>query len=231
MSRATRFVRTSAAPRLPTAAEVAKYVRARENRLGVTTGALLALGVPLSLIGPLLITLLVWAYAISHRHVLHFWPTFWVVTLVSLPLMFAFAAALKGGVLDRAVDAGFGGADTMIGRYAQRRAALPLVLAEVANIGPRMVVHGLRRLRERRRAGSIDIDRCAAAVVMLMKADGGVPPVQLLNPGERPDVLEPLLGVLMFHEVADVSAKGDRVWVRSDVREALMKRVNSTLNA
>jgi hypothetical protein len=200
-----------ARPRVPETATVVAFLRSRDRRFHACMFTLLLLGLPLCLIGPLLITGIAWALTARRGNFIDFWHTFWIVTAVGVPLLLLLAAALKGSVLDQAAEEGTFDASSVAGFYAARRAAGPLVVIEIANAGPRMVLHSVRRLLARRRAGSPDFARVARAVVTLFAADGGIPPAQLVESGERAEVLEKLLPFLMFHDLADVSKNGDRV--------------------
>jgi hypothetical protein len=189
-------------------------LRRREAALRSKTAALLLFGVPLSFIGPAVFTMIGWAmWARHHRTPYPFWTAFLVISAVSLPLLYLLAWSLKGSVLEH-------GAETM-GTFTQRRAAGGLMFFEIANAGPRMVLHGVSCHNARRRSGAIDLRRAAEAICTMFASDTAVSPAKLLRPGEPPDQLEPLLSFLMFHQIADVSAAGDRVWLNSDVRRAV----------
>jgi hypothetical protein len=157
-------------------------------------------------------------FSIGGRHPgeFHFWSTFLWICVISLPLLFLLAWGLKGSILEQSQDT----LDT-IGRYGRRRAALPLVILEISNIGPRMVLYGIQLHRGRQNTGSVNLERAAMALHTLAMYDEGISPAKLLRPGEPPAQLEPLLGFLMFHDLADISKTGDRVWLRSEAREKL----------
>jgi hypothetical protein len=148
--------------------------------------------------------------------VFHFWPTFIWISVISLPLLYLFAWWLKGSILESSVET----LDS-IGRFGRRRVALPLVILEMSNIGPRMVLYGIKLHRGRQRIGGADLERVALAVQTLASFDEGIPPAKLLRPGEPPAKLEALLGFLMFHDLADISKTGDRVWLRTETRQSL----------
>lgn len=206
-------------PTTQTSSEPAlKYLRKIESSHRVKSILLMVFGVPLCFVGPLLITFFVWLSSFSSRHPwdFHFWPAFLLICALLLPLLFLLAWKLKGGVLDSSAET----LDSM-GRYAARRVALPLVILEMSNIGPRMVLYGIQLQRGRRNTGSVNVERVAMALHTLAMFGEGISPAKLLRPGEAPAQLEPLLGFLMFHDLADISKIGDRVWLRSEAREKL----------
>lgn len=194
-------------------------LKKRESALRAKTTAFLVFGVPLSFIGPLFFTAVGWAFWIrAHRELYpppYPWLTaFVIVSAVTLPLFYLLARAYKGtSVLEQHAE----DLDTFTGR----RHAGGLMVLELANIGPRMVMHALGTRAARRRAGDVDLQRAAEAVGTMSAVDTGISPAKLLRSGESPDVLEPLLAFLMFHHIADISSAGDRVWLNSDVRRAL----------
>lgn len=194
------------------------YLRKLESAHRVKSILLLVFGVPLCFVGPLLFTLFAWLSSLSRRHPwdFHFWPVFLLICVISLPILFLLAWKLKGGVLDSSAES----LDSM-GRYAARRVAMPLVILEMSNIGPRMVLYGINLIRGRKNTGSVNLERAAMALHTLATYGEGISPAKLLRPGEAPAQLEPLLGYLMFHDLADISKTGDRVWLRSETREKL----------
>src|SRR5690349_60859 len=122
-------------PRLDPAVALA-YLRQREASFTTQLLLLIAFGLPLSLLGPLLIAFFYWFYHLGHRSAVPFLPTFLLSALVTVPLLFLLAHITKGSILESAthtVDV-----NRVAGRYVARRAAVPLAFLELANIGPRM---------------------------------------------------------------------------------------------
>jgi hypothetical protein len=215
------MIRTIARPRpaLDPAAAVAFVRKCESAHLGRMT-ALVCAGLPCCLLGPFFVTVLLWMRASRNFDLnFHFAATFWLVAAVMVPVMFLVAASVKGSILEAGADSF--DTDSLGGHLAARRAALPMLVLEIGNIGPRMVLHFFRRTAARQRAGRVAADRLAEAVCTLASVDGGISPAKLLLPGESADVLEPLLGVLLFHELADLSKSGDRVWLTSPARRKL----------
>jgi hypothetical protein len=143
--------------------------------------------------------------------------TYIVVGIVGLPLLFWLAYKLQGSLLEATVP----GSDLLQTRIVGRRVIPILFVAEIANIGPRLVLWGIAQVRGRSAFGTMSHDRLAAALVTLAEADGGISPAKLILPGESADQLEPLLGVLLYHELADLSKNADRVWITTEAKRKL----------
>ena len=202
----------------PNIAPALNYLRKIDATHRLKSILFIAFGVPLSFIGPLVFTGIAFVVAISRPHSaeFHLWSTFIWICVISLPLLYLLAWKLKGSVLESSAET----LDT-IGRFGRRRVALPLVILEMSNIGPRMVLHGISLHRGRQNTGAVNLERAALALQTLAMFGEGIPPAKLLRPGEPPAQLEPLLGFLMFHDLADISKTGDRVWLRTEAREKL----------
>jgi hypothetical protein len=197
----------------------AAFVKKCESGHGGRMAALVCGGIPLCFLGPLFITVLVWMQAARLGREVEFWPMFGMVALVGIPILFLIAATVQGSILE--AGAGEIDTDTFGGHIMARRAALPMLVLEIGNIGPRMCLHAWRRTSARRLAGRVSVDRVAKAICTLATAHGGISPAKLLLPGEPAEALEPLLGVILFHEMAGISKTGDRVWLATPVREKL----------
>ena len=146
-----------------------------------------------------------------------FKDTYAVMAVVGLPLLFLLAYKLQGSVLEATVP----GNDFMQNRFVARQVMLPLVMLETANAGPRLVLWGVQQVRGRGVFAAVPHARLGTALTTLLEADGSIPPAQLLLPGEPADQLEPLLGVLLLHELADLSKNADRVWATSKAKGML----------
>jgi hypothetical protein len=187
--------------------------RTEQNHWSKTYMALLA-GVSLSLVGPVVITFSFLIVSMSLIASYGFWGSYLIVAAVSLPIMFLVAWRIRGSVLENAIGDG-----DSIGRGILARM---LVIVEIANIGPRLVLWSIDQMRDRRRMGEVNLDRLAEAVAVLSTTDGGIPIARLLKQGETADDLAPLLAVLLFYEIADFSKTGDRVWLSSDARRRIL---------
>jgi hypothetical protein len=146
-----------------------------------------------------------------------FWGAYGMIAAVSLPLFFLIAWKLRGSVLEHTVPDG----DSLSGRFMQRWVAPLLIIVEIANIGPRLVIWAIERMRGHRRVRGMGLGRIAQAVEELTRAEQGISPAKLLFPGEPPKQLEPILAFLLYYEIVDLSKRGDRVWMLSTVRQRL----------
>ncbi len=146
-----------------------------------------------------------------------FGGSYLIIGVVCLPGLFLLAAKMPGSILENTVP----GSDLLQSRFIGRHLTMVLVVIEMANIGPRLVLWGGTQLRNRSAFGAVPRDRAAAALIVLADAAGGVSPAKLLRPDEPPEVLERLLGVLLYHGLADVSKNGDRVWITTAAKERI----------
>jgi len=181
-----------------------------------TCAALLG-GLALSLAGPMFVTLCFLLFSLTLILDRGFWGAYWIITAVTLPVFFGFAAWLRGSVLEHMVPDG----DTISGMIFRRTVLKVLIVLELANIGPRLVLWAVGRYRGRRRVRRMKLGRVAQCVATLSQTDGGVSPARLLFPEESADKLEPLLAFLIYHEIVDLSKQGDRVWLTSNIRRRL----------
>jgi hypothetical protein len=187
--------------------------------------SLIVFGIPLSFIGPLFFTLIVFAVSARRRGVhLHYWQAFPWVCLVTLPLLYLLAWSAKGSIFEK--NDSFTDYDELPGFSIRGRAAAGMMFLEIANIGPRMVLYGTKQLRGQS-SSQVDLNRAAKAVAALMMSEDGIPPAQLLLEGEPAQNLEPILAFLMFYDLADISKDGDRVWLQTAARKKLDAAVKS----
>ena len=153
---------------------------------------------------------------------------FAVLAVVLLPLMFVAAARFQRPMPGPATPASEqirsrrdedddDASNDEVKALARRGAAL----GERVNTGARLVLWGVGRVRGRSAFATVPVERVALAVVTLVDAGQGVSPVKLLLPGESADELEPLLGVLLYHDLADLSKRADRVWITTEAKRKL----------
>lgn len=143
-----------------------------------------------------------------------FKPTYLIIAVVCLPALFLLAAKAQRPLPSPGSDAG------LLADRGREGGSSPLdpvkAAAERANMGPRLVLWGVQQVRGRSAFGAVSHERLSAALATLVTADAGVPPVKLLLPGESADQLEPLLGALLHHDMADLSKNADRVWITTE---------------
>jgi len=186
--------------------------------LAQTISALVG-GIILSLLGPMIVTVSFLIFSLSLILDHGFWGAYWIIAAVTLPIFFGIAAWLRGSVLEHAVrdDDSIGG--VIMGRFIAR----VLIVVEVANIGPRLTLWAIGRLRDTWRVRQVRLGRIAQCVATLAAAHTSIDPTQLLFPGEAPEQLPLMMRFLIFHQIADLSKTGDRVWITSWFRGRLEK--------
>ena len=148
-----------------------------------------------------------------------FTVTYLVMAVVFLPILFLLAAKFQQGPPDPS-----GGGGTMLTTASLEDDDTPPLhkLADRANAGPRYVLWGVDQLRHERSAfGAVSHERVAAALLTLVTADGGVSPAKLVLPGESADHLEPVLAVLLHHDLTGLSKAGDRIWITTAAKRKL----------
>ncbi len=180
----------------------------REYRARTTLG--LVGGIALSLFTPILFTLFFYVAAVTLIAEHGFVVAYLIVAAVTLPAMFAIAYFLKGSLIDRAVEG-----DVFDNPFMARRVGAIYIVADIANIGPRLTLWAAYRIRHKAGLAGADLGRLAAAIVTLAHAAGGIPPAALLVDDEPGEALEPILAYLLSFDIADLSKRGDRVWLSS----------------
>jgi len=88
-------------------------------------------------------------------------------------------------------------------------------------IGPRLVVDAYRMTKLARGLPTVNVEQAAEVVCTLMSQSEGVETSSLLQPGKRFDDLLPTLAYLVFYRWIGVGDGWKRVWLWSQVREAL----------
>jgi hypothetical protein len=189
----------------------------------IHTYAALIGGMVLSLLGPMFVTLCFLIFSMSLILDQGFSGAYCIIAVFTLPIFFGIAAWLRGSVLEAAVT----DSDSIGGIFFPRFFLRVLIVAEIANIGPRLVLWAVDRLPKQWRVRHTRLGRVAQCVATLTQSDGGISPVKLLYPEETPDALEPLLAFLLYHEVVDLSKQGDRIWLVSHIRRKLEAAVRA----
>jgi hypothetical protein len=192
-------------------------IERKERNLKIHGMLMLLGGVPLSFVGPFVVAVFIWLVRLRGGADTSFWSTVGIVCLIGIPIVYLIASQVQGSILEGAAD----NFDTSSvgGFMAQRRAATPLLILEIANIGPRMVLYAVRRYRERATMGSLNLERAAQLVAALGQADEGIHPKALLASGETLAQLLAIVELLNFHDVVGMSKARDRIWLSSDIRK------------
>lgn len=233
-------------PREPgTALPTADYIRAqlleREGRRRVLDIAKVVIGLPLSLLGPVVLGGAFW-FAIGA--ILHVWIALkWVVLVmivVATPLLFRLERQTGGDYLDQSLarlgeqfpdDAPFHlgrhvGMGGMTGQglvaLLTRPTSLAAAMTEFFLTGPRMVLSGGDHLRQAARLQSVSRYQAAGVLLALLRSQTGKSPAELLQASESVADIVPALAYLSLNGWIGVSERADRVWIFSESREVLM---------
>jgi hypothetical protein len=186
----------------------------------------LAIGVPLTLVGPLFITVVL--LATMHRTAGRspgFLMTFIVICGVVVPLLMWLERRTRGEFFSDSVRGETSPfRASSYGEYELQSAKFTWIgYTEIALTGPRLVWEAIDTLRAGA-AGPVDQPlrvTAAAIVVELLDAGEGKLIRALVRP-ERPmrDV-QRVVNYLLRREWAGISTRRDRIWLASDVRERL----------
>ena len=141
------------------------------------------------------------------------------VSLCVLPFLFLYAAWRQGSFLEEGIERIDD--STVAGVWAGPYLGCALSLLDVANIGPQLIVQGIRRWWRRRSIGPVDLDIAARAVATLAIANEGLEPNQLFPADQRSEKFSAALAFLFFHRIADYSSDGKKVWICSDAKKEL----------
>ncbi|MEA2709530.1 MAG: hypothetical protein QOF78_2131 [Phycisphaerales bacterium] len=218
MGTATRFT----APRQTTQTVLPKLTKIDTGFRGRWFALILA-GAIVSMFGPIIFGSAIWlrqfrgaGVGIGEKY--HSW--WWVVGMTCLwflPILFFIEWITRGKLLDSAVeDVGD------MPRFVAHRAVAGAFFVELCLWGPRMVTGGVRKqigLTTHRHA---DRTLAAAMLAELLNHGEGMPIGKLYVLAKNDDhAFSTTLAYLMFHDLVDVSKKGDRVWLLSEGKRTL----------
>jgi hypothetical protein len=200
----------------------------------------IALGIPLCLVGPVVIGTMLWA---ASSMLIHTWLPWWLIvsglSMVMIPLLFRMERKTGGDYLSesmREISVRYPDARLiMSGEYLGVSAAAGLGLAtvimnpgtvsamfvEVFLAGPRMVLRSRSQRRMAKALERVDKHRTAEVVSKMLSRVGGMPPEELLKDGARIGDVLPSVTWLSFYGWIGVTAKVDRVFLFTESREAL----------
>lgn len=197
-----------------------ELMQQHERKYQIKAWTALLVGILLVPLGPLIINSLIWMMYQGTNVIFRgkfdkgfgFWKTYWIVAVISLPILFLLAWLIEGSPVEAAAEG-----DSVVWGAA----SVPLALVELGNIGPRLIFSSVRRRRRRRELGHADLQRLSMMVARLAECEEAVPPTILLQQGETRELLPQVLPLLQFYELVDVSKKGDRVWLHSVAKRRL----------
>lgn len=193
-------------------------------------------GVPLSLISPLVLGTIFWIVSGMLFEAWYAWFWFFLgLALLTLPLLFRLEQKSQGDYLGKTLmDSGppipGSGELTMMAHLAvgplaglgaatatnPRMASAGFV--EIFLTGPRMVLKGVRHLRQERTIGEVDYRLAAGIVARLLSQDEGLRLEQLPRDGANKDGLLSALQWLAFYGWLGISETQDRVYLYSESR-------------
>ena len=216
----TRFA--SAAPR-QTAETILPKLKKLDASFRARWFALFVAGALVSMIGPVIFGTAMFmreyrAGGVGIGDAQHSW--LWHVGMVSLwflPILFLIEWITRGKLLENTVEAT---SDTP--RFIAGRAVAGAVFVEMCLWGPRMVTGGIRKQFGLTRLRHADRRLGAAMLAELVNRGEGLPIGELyVLAKNNDDAFAEAMAYLMFHDLADVSKSGDRVWLCSDGKRAL----------
>jgi len=214
----------------------------REKIRRVKIGAMLLFGIPLSFLGPLLLSTMFWLAMTFGLRFSDFasgvrWlDVFVVLTAVMVPLLYRLETrtggeyrtdlsdpgvatgqmALRAAVVGGPFAAGLLGVGTLVNARATSSAFVEFFL-----LGPRLVVSALRQFTLSRRLHLADRQRAAGIVALLLGRSDGVDTDHLLHEGEELGGLLPVLAYLVYYQWIGAGEKWRRVWLDSETRRVI----------
>jgi hypothetical protein len=221
----------------PAAAHILRCIRVRQRIKLVSAMAMLLIGAPLTLLGPVIVGTIFWLAA-GNFGTRHPWSSLFVAScLLMIPLMFLGESRLRGGALAEAnpdrlpgeldheslsplplmASAQFG---LLVGLAANPRLAASGLL-ETFLLGPRLVLDGLRDLCRWWQLRHTSLPRAADLIGQLFIESSAVPLESLLRPGEPIEWLIRVICLLLFGDWIGISKTGYRVWLLTDGRKRL----------
>jgi hypothetical protein len=192
--------------------------------------AKLAVGIPLSFIGPALLACIINAALLRARvHDPPAWITlFWISCLIVIPILYFVEWYHHGDFfLDTARSQGItsGSYFTAFVSYSNWRyrnsEALGAFYTELLLFAPKQVFSAVADFRQRIDLTGDQMHRAAQVVADLSTSDTSLPIAQLHRSGESNESLRLILQYLQFHDWIDISKSGDRAWLLTTARKNL----------
>jgi hypothetical protein len=190
----------------------------------------LAIGIPLSFIGPALLACIFNAMLLRARvHDPPSWLTlFWLSCLIVIPILYFVEWYHHGDFfLDTARSQGItsGNYFTAFISYSNWRyrnaEAISAFYTELLLFAPKQVFSAIADFRQRIQLTGDQMHRAAQLVADLSTSDTSLPIAQLYRPGESNESLRLTLQYLQFHDWVDINKTGDRAWLLTTARKRL----------
>lgn len=217
-------------------ATIEAVLRRREGLRQVRAYCSLVLGAPLTLISPFVLGSIFWVVSGLLFESWYHWGWFFLaLAVITIPLLFRLELKSGGDYLsDTMKDVGppLPGAGEMtmkahvaIGPFAGLAVSMvtsPRVssagLVEIFLMGPRMIVSGIRRLRQVRAFPPIDSRLASRIIARLLSHDSGLRLEELPKDGVGSDQLLSVLRWLAYYDWIGISEAKDRVFLYSESR-------------
>lgn len=213
----------------------------RERLRRLTSFGMIAAGTPLSFLGPLFLTVIVWFicrrwYPIEGSDFQISFKLFFLgISLIVLPLLYHLEWRTNGTFradLSNAVDVPAGTATSLYvagggvmaaGVMAANSRSIASALVEVFLGGPRLVLGGLCKQRFAKRLASARTVRTERVIEELLRRDKGIESTNLLQGDEKMEDLMPSLAYLSYFDWIGVGKGWAKVWLFSESRRVLGK--------
>lgn len=208
--------------------------RERLQRLKAAT--MIAFGIPISFLGPIVLATMFWFVLISFQFGsnIQWFNLFIVLTAVVVPLLYRLELRTGGDYLTtvlRESDVhgmhGFAiapGFTPEIGAFSNALAnprAMSSVFVEFFLFGPRMAIGGFRQAKVARRVRLADPKRAALVITLLIRRNDGIQTADVIEEGESMADVLPIIVYLTFHQWVGVGKEWQRVWLDSKSRRLL----------
>lgn len=214
--------------------EAALRHRERLRRLRAYMG--IVLGAPLSLIAPLILGSIFWVVSGMLFESWYHWGWFFLaLAVITLPLLSRLEIKSGGeflgdtmkdvgppvpgsGELTMATHVGVGPLAGLGFSMATNPRASSAGMVEIFLTGPRMMLSGIRHLRQARVLAGIDHDLACRIIARLLSYDSGLRLEELPTDGKGSDQLLSVLKWLAFYDWIGISEAKDRVFLYSESR-------------
>ena len=207
--------------------------RERLQRLKAAT--MIALGIPLSFLGPIVLATMFWlalmffSGSFQVGSAFQWFNLFIVLTVLVVPLLYRLELRTGGDYLPivfRETDVHSKRGIALVPGPTREVGAIFSVLTnpratssvfvELFLFGPRMAIGGFRQAKLARRVRLAERKRAALFMALLLRRDDGIQTAAVIDDGESMADVLPILAYLTFHQWVGVGEKWERVWLDSE---------------
>jgi hypothetical protein len=216
-------------------------LRRSDNLHRLKLWALIVLGPPLTLTGPLILATIFWFACVRliGWHVPWLW-LFLALTVVMVPLLLRLEVRTAGRYLGEVLDGfneygprmhalrvycypGLAAATGATASVFANPRATSAGLVEVFLTGPRLMLSGWRGFQAEKQLASVDRFRAGNVIVLLLTSDRALKMEALLSPGEELNDLLPTLAYLAVRGWIGLGERMTKVWLDSTARDGLQR--------